>query len=187
MTRFFLSGNPAPYLVRLCINTPAGEDHLGSGDKTEEEEAKGYDCNPVVWRLPLGQPVVSISVKDAENSATLNHLAEVLLEYIALDQENITFNRAGLLHFRWPLIIRPGQKLREYGISIAPGDPNKLTRVITPAIASLLSTYKHANKPELIRAWQQAIPQLSREDYLGWIGQIIDDAIAFSNQQNAAP
>jgi hypothetical protein len=184
MTRFFLSGKRMPYLVRLCVNTPTGDNHLSDGEKIPEEAAKAYDCTPEIWNIPLGQPVISISASDVASSEKLNNLAEVLLEHISLDQENITFHRAGLLHFRWPLTIRTGQKLTGYGISLAPGDPNKLKRVITPAIAALLSTYKDEKRRDLIKAWEAAVPQLSREDYLGWIGKIIDEKIAFGNEQD---
>lgn len=184
INRAFLWGRlPLPFKVRLMLNDPDGEGELGSGSEVNETVDPSFGCAPITHILPIGRPVVSIPIADSEDAIKIETLKSALLKFIMLDQENITLHRADFAHFRWPLVIKPGTGIHDYGImAMAPNDPRRLLRLITPAIASLLSTYKHHEGKSEIEAWGSMIHQLPRDHDLALMGKIIDQAFEFARE-----
>jgi hypothetical protein len=69
--------------VALVLDEPIPEDFTYPRDSREKQA------------IPLGKPVVSVSMEDIKNPASIRNLREVLRGWIELEQENIINSRVG--------------------------------------------------------------------------------------------
>jgi hypothetical protein len=82
-----------------------------------------------------------------------------------MDQENAVCFRSGLGYFDWPLIIRPGQSLKDFAAGMtspaadAPAVQKQLL-TLSRIVASLLTSYRLSGKKQEILAWGPVLPQL---------------------------
>ena len=121
ITRYFVlsnwQGTGLPREVAMIPYEPVGEAHIGAG--AQEDLAAKPDMPQKLWKLPLGQPIVSISIAESEDEHRSEEIKNLLEPYLRMDQENAVCFRIGLGYFNWPLIIRPGQTLKDTAAALA--------------------------------------------------------------------
>lgn len=108
-----------------------------------------------VWEVPLGPPVVSISIDDVEDEASLVKFRGVLSQALDLDQTNITYRRLNAHHSRWlrrftTNEISPSQVLGVfYAWNATPGahTSNQL-QALAPILLALANNYKAQGRAE---------------------------------------
>jgi hypothetical protein len=188
ITRYFVlsnwQGTGLPREVALIPYDPVGEGHLGSG--SQEDLANKPDMPQKLWKLPLGQPIVSISIAESEDSNKCEEIKNLLEPFLRMDQENAVCSRIGLGYFCWPLIVRPGQVLREIGVGLASQSaqaPNvgKQLQITGRIVASLLTSYRLSGMKQEILAWVPALQQLPISKEPEFVGNSIKMALDFAH------
>jgi hypothetical protein len=172
-----------PRTVELIPYSPDGEGHLGAGE-LEALEPMANTPN-WLWKLPIGQPMVRISIGDAESPERCEEIKSLLGHYLRMDQENAVFARIGVGYFSWPVIIRTGINFDgAVGLSSAPfGSPmttNQL-RVLARSVSSLLVSLRGAELKEQIIQWEGIINQLPIGEEPPVIQQAVEGSIAFAH------
>ncbi len=147
--------------------------------------------------MPLGQPVLSITIDQAEDPAFVESARKILAAYIHLEMTNSVSALSWLHHFHWPLIIRPNTELRETGIWVQ--WPNAVTphthrqlRSLTLLVATLLRTFECVNDGEKVAKLGGLLDMLPQDPDLALVRQIIEDGITrqadkASNTQASTP
>lgn len=108
-----------------------------------------------VWEVPLGPPVVSISIDDIEDETCLVKIRSVLSQALDLDQTNITYRRLNAPYSRWlhrftTNEINASQLLGVfYAWNATPGahTPNQL-QALAPILLALANNYKAQGRTE---------------------------------------
>jgi hypothetical protein len=167
ITRYFVLSNwkrtGIPREVALLPYVPTGDGHLGDG--SQEDLADKAGMPKTLWKLPLGQPIVSITIAESEKPKRCEEIKTLLEPYLRMDQENAVCFRSGLGYFDWPLIIRPGQSLKDFAAGMtspaadAPAVQKQLL-TLSRIVASLLTSYRLSGKKQEILAWGPVLPQL---------------------------
>jgi hypothetical protein len=191
LTRYFVAskwGNsPKPRQVDLVPYEPAANEHLGEGTQEDLPEIKPGIPNKL-WRLPIGQPIVSILIGDSEDPVKCEEIKRVLEPYLRLDQDNAVFSRLGLGHFHWPVLIQPGKFSDQRGICYSFGPPvnnpafDKQMRTLCNIMASILSTFKLTKMKDEVRLWLPIIERIVLSELDPLTQQIFRDAIAYAEQ-----
>jgi hypothetical protein len=188
ITRYFVLSNwlgkGLPRQIAMIPYDPVGEGHLGAGVQED------LDPKPIaphrLWKLPLGQPIVSIAIEESEDEKRCEEIKALLEPYLRMDQENAVCFRIGLGYFLWPLIIRPNQPLHEIGVGLAAGgfaSPNtqKQLSVLTRITASLLRSYQTSGMKLEILSWESIVPQLPFGKEQPIVGNWVKEAIAYAH------
>lgn len=167
ITRYFVLSNwkgcGIPREVAMIPYIPVGDGHLGVGE--HEDLADRPSMPKLLWKLPLGQPIVSISIADSEKPKRCEEIKDLLKPFLLMDQENAVCFRIGLGYFTWPLIIRPGKPLTDFGAGMsspavdAPAVQKQLLN-LARIVASLLTSYHLSGKKQEILAWEPVLPHL---------------------------
>ena len=187
ITRYFVLsnwlGSGLPREVALTPYDPVGEDHIGAGAQKDFEAKDGMPSK--LWKLPLGQPIVSISIGDSEDPEKCEAIKALLEPFLRMDQENAVCFRVGLGYFDWPLIIRPGQALREFAAGMASPSADspavqKQLQTLGRIIASLLTSYRLSGKKQEILAWESCFPQLPIGQAPEFVRNSITQALEFA-------
>ena len=152
-----------PRQVDLLPYQPVGEAHLNDGT-SEDLDAKQNMPN-WLWKLPIGQPILRITLDDSENPDKCEGVKALLEPYLRMDQENGVFARIGLGYFNWPLIIRTGQPLKDRAVGLASPPVNSpkfqsQLSVMAKIVASLLRSYESGQRKDEILQWQHVLNQL---------------------------
>ena len=187
VSRYFVkvgwNGKPVPREVALMPYKPDGEGHLGDG--TVEALPKVANAPDNLWVLPIGQPILRISIVDSEDEARCEEIKRLLEVYLRNDQANAVLIRLGLGYFEWPLIMRPHNVPKEIGIALAYGPPG--TQVFDQQLAnlcklaaSILASYKDTGRKREILPWLPLIEKLPLQMANPLIQQVIADAVAFA-------
>ncbi len=105
------------------------------------------------WEVPLGPPLVSISVDDLENKEKLNEFRRILSFPLWLEQENITYRRLKVHYSKWPLLINTNILEDKFGFGVfavanlTPGtNTDEQIRALAPIITTLAMNYKAQNR-----------------------------------------
>ncbi len=188
ITRYFVlsnwQGTGIPREVALIPYDPVGEGHLGAGAQTELDAKP--DMPQRVWSLPLGQPIVSISIEESENEHRCEEIKMILDPYLRMDQENAVCFRIGLGYFNWPLIVRTNQPLREIGVALSsqgipsPNVQSQL-KVLTRITASLLRSYQTSGMKKEILPWQSVVAQLPFASEQAFVGNWVKEALDYAH------
>jgi hypothetical protein len=187
ITRYFVlsnwQGTGSPREVAMIPYEPAGEGHLGAGNQEDLPEKPGMPQK--LWKLPLGNPIVSISIDQSEDEDQCEEIKNILEPYLRMDQENAVCFRIGLGYFSWPLIIRPGEYLREVGSGLASqaaGAPavNHQLRMTGRIVASLFTSYRLSGMKKEILAWEPALDQLPIAQEPEFVRNSITQALEFA-------
>lgn len=188
ITRYFVlsnwQGTGLPREVALVPFDPAGEDSLGAGAQEELDAKEGMPSR--LWKLPLGQPVVSISIGESEDPDRCETIKNLLEPFLRMDQENAVCFRIGLGYFDWPLIIRPGQVLKDFAAGMASPSADspavqKQLQTLSRIVASLLTSYRLSGKKQEILAWEPCLPQLPIAQAPDFVRNSIQQAIEFAH------
>lgn len=187
ITRYFVLSNwlggDGPREVALIPYDPVGEGHLGSGGQ-EDLPAK-QDMPQKLWKLPLGQPIVTISIEESENEERCEEIKNLLEPYLRMDQENAVCFRIGLGYFDWPLIIRPGKALINVGAGLASHSAEapsvqKQLSIVTRIVASLLTSYRLSNRKPEILACEPMLAHLPISQVPKFVQDSIQEALDFA-------
>jgi hypothetical protein len=106
-----------------------------------------------IWDVPLGPPIVHVSIDDLEDKEKIDAYRGILLQTLYLEQENITYRRLGVHYSRWPHQYTTNQYPPHTipGISYAwnkrPGanTPGQI-QALTPIVIALANNYKAQNR-----------------------------------------
>lgn len=187
ITRYFVIYNwlqkGHPRKVSLIPYAPVGEGHLGAG--AWEDLPERPDMPRGHWRLPLGQPMVRITIADSENPERCEQIKQLLEPYLRMDQENGVFARIGLGYFNWPKIIRTGQPLTDGAVGLvtppatSPAVKSQLV-ALTRIAASLLRSYQISGMKKEILEWQDVLGQLPVASEPDTIRDAVQDALKFA-------
>lgn len=142
-------------------------------------------------KLPIGQPIIRISIVDSENDDRCEQIKQILEPYLRMDQENAVLARLGLGYFQWPLIMRQGEVPREGGVALSCGLPGELPfeqqrATLCKIIASILKSYHFAGTrgavemKKYIPPWAEVLRQLPLDQADPVIQQSVKDAMAFA-------
>jgi hypothetical protein len=158
---------PRPREVIMLPYKPDGENHLGCGTVTELPARQGMPRGR--WELPIGKPIVRMTIKDSESHQRCEEIKQLLEPFILLDQQNAIFHRLGISTFEWPLIMRTGLPRNETGVGAMLVPPNSDSfkpslAVLCKIVANMLKAYEQLNQPDLIRPWMPLLPQLPFAD-----------------------
>jgi hypothetical protein len=187
ITRYFVlsnwHGTGLPREVALIPYDPIGEAHIGAG--VQEDLPIKADLPDKLCKLPLGQPIVSISIEESEDTKRCEEIKNLMEPYLRMDQENAVRFRIGLGYFDWPLIIRPGEPLKECGAGLAtqsaesPSVQQQL-RTVACIVASLLTSYQLSNRKAEILAWESTLEQLPISQTPDFVRNSILKALEFA-------
>jgi len=119
---------------------PSGEWPQGAGDGR-------------IWDVPLGPPIVHVSIDDLEDKGKIDTYRGILLQTLHLDQENITYRRLGIHYSRWPHQYATNEYAPEivlgsfYAWNNGPGanTPGQI-QALTPIVIALANNYKAQNR-----------------------------------------
>lgn len=188
ITRYFVLNNwkgiDSPREVVLIPYDPEGERHLGDGVQEDLVAIPGMP--QILWKLPIGQPIVTITIEESENKERCEEIKNLLTPFLRMDQENAVFFRSGLGYFHWPLIIRTGQLLYETAGALIsrPAEAPKVKeqlRTMGRIVASLLTSYRLSNMKEEILAWEPALEQLPLNEFPDFVQKTIKQACDFAH------
>jgi hypothetical protein len=188
ITRYFVlsnwQGTGLPREVALMPYAPDGEGHLGAGEQEELDAKEGMPSK--LLKLPLGQPIVSISIGESENLDKCEAIKNLLEPFLRMDQENAVCFRVGLGYFDWPLIIRPGQPLRDRaaGMASPPADSPAVQmqlQTLSRILASLLTSYRLSGRKQEILAWRPCLLQLPTAQAPAFVRESIRLALEFAD------
>ncbi len=182
-TRWFAVHHPPrPYELVFRPYVPKGEGHLGDGTRTPLKVSPPDGVEAISWELPLGQPVLSMTIDQAENKAFVKTARESLANYIHIDSLNAVAKFSGLQQIYWPLIIRTNKELKENGIAVkwftvlTPLTHLQL-RSLAPLVATLLRTFEGVNDADKVAKLGGLLDILPQDDDLNLVRQIIKDGI----------
>lgn len=192
ITRYFVlsnwQGTGLPREVALMPYDPNGEGNLGSG--AQEDLPAKPDMPQKLWKLPLGQPIVSISIAESEDEARCEEIKNLLEPYLRMDQENAVCFRIGLGYFDWPLIIRSGKPLTDFAAGMSSPAANapvvqKQLQTLCRIVASLLASYRLSGKKQEILQWESCLPQLPVNHAPAFVHNSIQQALKFAREPDA--
>lgn len=191
ITRYFVlsnwMGTGLPREVAMIPYEPAGEGHLGAGAQ-EDLPAMPGGMPQRLWKLPLGQPIVSISISESEDESRSEEIKNLLEPYLRMDQENAVCFRIGLGYFNWPLIIQPGQALAVTAAGLASQSAQAPTvgqqlRMTGRIVASLLTSYRLSEmKPEIL-VWEPVLKHLPTAEAPEFVRHAIKQALDFAHAE----
>jgi hypothetical protein len=188
ITRYFVLSNwqraGLPREVALIPYDPVGEVHLGAGVQEQLDTKVGMPSK--FWKLPIGQPIVSISIDESEDPERCEATKTLLEPFLRLDQENAVCFRIGLGYFEWPLIIRPGQTLKDIAAGMATPSADspavqKQLQTLGRIVASLLTSYHLSGKKQEILEWESCLPQLPMARAPEFVRIAIQQALTFAH------
>jgi hypothetical protein len=172
ISRYFVAygfnNKPMPRQVDLIPYTPEYPDHLGDGVIEELAPVKDKPGIPnKLWKLPIGQPIVSITAEDSEDKDKVESIKQLLEPYLRIDQQNAIHFRTGVGYFEWPLMIEAGQMLKQVNVAWgwrppAPGSPASAIQqdIMARAVISLLAGYDALDEKQKILDWEPVIAHL---------------------------
>lgn len=170
--RYFIAhrfnNKPWPRQVDLVPNTPEYPDHLGDGAIEELEPLEDKpDIPNTLWKLPLGQPIISIPAEDSEDEGKVESIKKLLEPYLRIDQQNAVHYQTGVGYFIWPYQIEPGALLTGDRTAFgwappAPESPQFAVQqdIIMRGAASLLAGYHALGEKQRILDWEPVLAHL---------------------------
>jgi hypothetical protein len=167
VTRYFVRcdwfGSGWPRQVNVVPYEPGRDNDIGCGTIEQLEERP--DMPRTLWKLPLGQPILRITIDDSEDPDRCEQIKRLLEPHLAIDQDNAILSRIGLGYFNWPLRIHTGQPLAQGAVALRSRNFNiqeaqDQLRTIARIVASLLKSYQLTNMKREILAWEPILDQL---------------------------
>jgi hypothetical protein len=126
---------------RPTSRQPSAEWPQGSGDGK-------------IWDIPLGPPIVRVSIDDLEDSEKIAKYISILLERIYLEQQNITYRRLGVHYSKWVAQYTTNEEgfgilgnFYAWNYGYGANTPGKI-QALTPIVISLANNFKAQNRTE---------------------------------------
>jgi hypothetical protein len=106
-----------------------------------------------IWDVPLGPPIVHISIDDLEDKEKIDTYRGILLQTLYREQENITYRRLGVHYSTWPHQYTTNEYASHiilgfsYAWNNGPGanTPGQI-QALTPIVIALANNYKAQNR-----------------------------------------
>lgn len=145
-----------PGEVMLQMNIPPEPERYIDAPKPEEKSELRNCGDGKLWNVPLGNPIVSISIGDSEDEDKLTYYRGLLQFFILLEQENITYKRLKVHYSKWPLRLKTNDELKNpftYGIfwaanTLKGANTDEQLKSLAPIITVLALNYKNQKKFE---------------------------------------
>ena len=189
IVRYFVlynwDGRGKPREVALMPYQPLGEGHLGFGGHMLTDLPNVPGMPGRVLKLPIGQPVVRISIADSEKKDKCEEIKGLLEPYLRMDEANAVAKRIPLGYFQWPLIVRSGKPMNEGGVGLVTHPVNspmvtQQLRALTRIIASLLKSCHMSGMKDPILRIEPMLSLLPINQEPEFIGNTIKEALSFA-------
>ena len=192
-TRWFAYHNPQmPYKLIFRPNTPAKDVDVHNGKKTPLAVVVSPTVEAVSWELPLGQPILSITGKQAEDPKFVASAREILRHYINVEVQNAVAAANRIHYFHWPLRIETNKTPQQHGMWVQwYTQPTPFThtqlRTLTLVVATLLRTYEGVNDEEKVTKLGGLLDMLPQDPDLSLVRQVIQDGIKMQAAKSGTP
>jgi hypothetical protein len=142
----YLGGNTGQVVLQPNIPDKQGE-AVPMPKPYEMEEWTTDIGDRKKWEVPLGPPVVFISIDELENEETMEHYRQILQIPLHLEQQNISYRRLRVHFSAWPFKVETNKPSTVYGVNYAfnptPGvNTDGQLKSLAPIIATLAFNYK---------------------------------------------
>jgi hypothetical protein len=167
---------------------PESDGQLGDGKKTGLSVSPPANVSAICWELPLGQPVISMTIDQSEDKAFVENARTVLAQYIHMDSRNAVAKITGLRQIYWPRRVRTNSELKETGIwvqwinALTPYTEFQL-RSLAPLVATLIRTYESVNDGEMVDKLGALLDILPQDQDLKLVRDIIKDGIEMQKKK----
>jgi hypothetical protein len=128
--------------------TKKSDDEVKMPEPTEVDTWPEGMKNQKRWTVPLGPPIVTISIDDVENEDRIEELRSILLGPLQMEQDNITYRRLQVHYSKWPHRFSTNSRNRfVYGLFYAANpvlgtNTEAQLRSLAPIIATLAFNFK---------------------------------------------
>lgn len=155
--------------IKLLPNEPSaqGQEIHARHHITCDNWQPEFDCENKGIEVPLGPPIITITMDDLKRDTTTLESKRVLLKKVVQDERiNIFFRQLKTPYFTWPHIIWTNNRFINgyfYAIERLIDDESKLLSTATPMLLSLGLFYKNLNNQERFLALRPALKLLPKE------------------------
>jgi hypothetical protein len=135
--------------IKFLLNTPSvlGEEVHARQCVEVEGWKEEFGCENKCCEVPLGPPVLSLTMEDLKkNSSTLLVKKRLLKEIVEDERKNILFRQLKTPYFTWPHMIWTNERYINafyYATQKLLEDENELLKMATPMLLSLALLYKN--------------------------------------------
>jgi hypothetical protein len=160
---YYSSGNVGELVLQTDVPSKQGEPVPTPKSEIINEWPEGIGDGKC-WKVPLGPPLVSISVDDSEDIGKIDSFRKILSTALWLEQENITYRRLNVHYSKWPYLINTN-KLEEqfvFGVFTAanprPGtNTDEQIRALAPIITTLAFNFKSQGRYSELEKLQEVV------------------------------
>jgi hypothetical protein len=142
------------------------------------------------WEVPLGPPLVTISVDDSENKENAMKFRNILSFPLWLEQENITYRRLKVHYSKWPLIINTNKLEEKFGFGVfaaanyTPGaNTDDQIKALAPIITTLAMNLKFQQRLTELEQLREIVKMIPDGPELGLLKQQVPE-LFISNKAN---
>jgi hypothetical protein len=133
------------------------------------------------WKIPLGPPVMTLNVEEAEDACSLVNKRSNFKDYIYLDEKNGVFAGMNLPAFSWPYTISPNESLMQNGFAVGWNKnighhTNQQMQVLASLVASMQRTYVITGNTEEAQKLGDLLSIIPQEDYFKLVVDMIKDS-----------
>lgn len=133
------------------------------------------------WEVPLGPPVMTLNVEEAEDACCLLNKRSNFKDFIYLDEKNGVFAGMGLPAFYWPFRVVPNQTLMQQGVAVGWGktinhDVERQMQVFAPLVASLQRTNVIAGNTVVAKQFGGLLSVIPATDNYQLVRDMINDS-----------
>ncbi len=129
-----------------------------------------------IWDVPLGPPIVHVSINDLEDKEKIDVYRGILLHMLYVEQENITYRRLGVHYSRWPHQYTTNEYPPQiilgfsYAWNTGPGanTPGQI-QALTPIVIALSHNYKAQNRIDELKKRQQVFELIHDVEILDFV------------------
>jgi len=178
---WYTSGRPGEIVLRPDVPSKAGEPVSMPQSSAVREWPDGIG-DGLRWHVPLGPPLVTISVDDSENIDRIDGYRKILSFPLWLEQENITYRRLKVHYSKWPLLIYPNELRDQFGYGVfaaANSEPGANTddqiKALAPIVTTLAFNYKLQNRLAELARLKELIKLIPEGPELGLLKDKVPD------------
>lgn len=171
---WYSSGRPGEIILQPDVPASPGVPVSMPQGAAVKEWTAGMMGDGLRWQVPLGPPIVTISVDDSENIDRIDACRKMLSLSLWLEQENITYRRLKVHFSKWPLLIYPNELKDQFGYGVftaANSTPGANTedqiKALAPIVTTLAFNYKLQNRLEELACLKDLIKLIPEGPELG--------------------
>jgi hypothetical protein len=171
---WYSSGRPGEVVLQPDLPDNPSEPVLMPQGVAVPDWTPGIIGDGLRWQVPLGPPIVTISVDDSENIERIDKCRKMLSIPLWLEQENITYRRLNVHFSKWPLFIYSNEfrDQFDYGVFAAANsalgaNTEAQIKALTPIVTTLAFNYKLQNRLEELERLKDLIKLVPEGPELG--------------------